>query len=163
MDDVSDFNNTVDKIMSQLGGLNVEMIFGESRQIGDKVVIPVGTIGYGWGGGGGKGPVKQNEPEAGPEGEGAGVGMGVKVKPLGFITVTADRVKYEPIIDMGPVILIFGVVFGLTLLKLSKMMMGKTMMGLCGWGKFAKQGMFGKHGKFGKHGMHARHFPMKKD
>jgi len=42
-------------------------------------------------------------------------------------------------------------------------MMGKTMMGLCGWGKFAKQGMFGKHGKFGKHGMHARHFPMKKD
>lgn len=154
---MAEFKDTVDKVMSQLSGLNVEAIFGESRQFADKVVIPVGTISYGWGGGGGKGPSKGQEGEVKPEGEGSGMGMGVKVKPLGFITITADRVKYEPIIDMKPFILVFGAVAGLMFLKFSRMMVMKTMVGRCGFGGFGKHAKFGKHGMYGMHGKHGMH------
>lgn len=109
---MSEIKDIVEKVMSQIGRTNVEAVFGESRQIGDKVIIPVGKISYGWGGGSGKGP--------GQEGEGGGFGMGVKVKPIGYITVTADRVTYEPIVDLAPIILAGSLVIGLTLLKLVK-------------------------------------------
>jgi len=120
---VAELRDVVDKIISQISQANVEAIFGESRQIGDKVIIPVGAISYGWGGGGGKGKAKGEE-----EGEGSGFGMGVKVKPLGFITVTADRVTYDPIINMGPVILVYASFMGLLLLKAFKLM-SMTMAG----------------------------------
>ncbi|HEY3373576.1 MAG TPA: spore germination protein GerW family protein [Candidatus Aquicultor sp.] len=118
---MTEFGEVADKIIKQLGATNVEMIFGESRQIGDKVVIPVGKIQYGWGGGGGRGAAcgKKGEEATGqqPEGEGQGMGMGVVVKPLGYITVTSDRVTYEPIIDFSPVLMIMAPLLGLALLK----------------------------------------------
>lgn len=113
---MSELRDIVNNIMSQIGGTSVEAVFGESRQIGDKVIIPVGKISYCWGGGSGKGKGPGQEGE----GEGGGFGMGVKVKPIGFITVTPDRVTYEPIVDLAPIIIVGGLVIGLTLLKLVK-------------------------------------------
>lgn len=114
----------VENVAQQIGSMNVETIFGESRQIGNKVIIPVGKISYGWGGGGGKGESKTEDRQ---EGEGSGMGMGAHVKPMGFITVTEDCVYYEPITDTGPLVVIFGVFAALTFLSYFKMM-GKAMM-----------------------------------
>ncbi|MBE0448470.1 MAG: hypothetical protein IBX64_10320 [Actinobacteria bacterium] len=117
---MAEYEDIVNKVMSQIGRTNVEAIFGESRQIGDKVIIPVGKVTYGWGGGGGRGRAPGKEEEG--EGEGGGLGMGVKVKPIGFIVVTADRVTYEPIIDLGPIMVIFSSFLGLLFLKFFKVM-----------------------------------------
>lgn len=114
----------VENVVAQIGKMNVEAIFGESRQVGDTVIIPVGAISYGWGGGGGKGEMKKEEKQ---EGEGSGLGMGARVKPIGYITVTPDGVYYEPIIDTGPLVVIFGLFLALLSLSYLKLM-GKSMM-----------------------------------
>ncbi|MCL6472389.1 MAG: hypothetical protein K6T91_06205 [Firmicutes bacterium] len=128
---MADYENVVKDVMARVSGTNVEMIFGESRQIGDKVVIPVGKICYRWGSGGGKGRGGP-KPEAEGEGEGFGLGMKVNVVPIGFITVTADKVKYEPIVDIGPVMKIGGLVLSLAALKLFKLMSKGMSRGYCG-------------------------------
>lgn len=99
---MSDFEDIVKGIMERIRETNVETIFGESRQIGDKVIIPVGKISYGWGGGSGKGKAPGQEGE----GEGGGIGMGVKVKPIGYITVNQDSVVYQSIIDFSKILAI---------------------------------------------------------
>ncbi len=122
---MADYEDVVKNIMSQVSGTNVQAIFGESRQIGDKVIIPVGRISYGWGSGGGKGKGMPKEGEGEGEGEGFGIGMGVNIKPMGYITVTTDRVTYDPIIDYGPIIAMGCMVLTLASLKFFKLM---TMM-----------------------------------
>lgn len=52
---VAKYQELVEEIVEQTDKTNVEMIFGQSRQVGDKVIIPVAKISYGWGGGGSKG------------------------------------------------------------------------------------------------------------
>ncbi len=116
---MADYEDVVKSIMSQVSGTNVQAIFGESRQIGDKVIIPVGRISYGWGSGGGKGKGMAREEG---EGEGFGVGMGVNVKPMGYITVTPDGVTYDPIIEYGPIIAMGGIVLIVASLKFFKLM-----------------------------------------
>lgn len=60
---MSDYLELVEKVISEVSDTNVGAIFGESRQIGNQVVIPVGKISYGWGGGG-KGKSRKHEQEA---------------------------------------------------------------------------------------------------
>ena len=121
---MSEFEHMVENVVGQIGKMNMETIFGESRQAGDKVVIPVGKISYGWGGGGGKGEMKAEEKQ---EGEGSGLGMGAHIKPVGFIIVTPESVYYEPITDTGPLVVIFGVFVGCLFLSYFKLM-GKAML-----------------------------------
>jgi len=116
------YKEVVDRIMSEIGKTNVEAIFGESRQFEDKVVIPVGKISYGWGGGGGKGGTQKQGEQGKEEGEGMGMGMGVKVIPMGFITVTADRATYQPIIDYSKVAMVGSMFLGFMILKTFKAM-----------------------------------------
>ncbi|MDI6816826.1 MAG: spore germination protein GerW family protein [Actinomycetota bacterium] len=121
---MSEFEHMVANVVGQIGKMNMETIFGESRQAGDKVIIPVGKISYGWGGGGGKGEMKAEEKQ---EGEGSGMGMGAHIKPVGFIIVTPESVYYEPITDTGPLVVIFGVFLGCLFLSYFKLM-GKAML-----------------------------------
>lgn len=121
---MSEFEHMVANVVDQIGKMNAETIFGESRQAGDKVIIPVGKISYGWGGGGGKGEMKAAEKQ---EGEGSGLGMGAHIKPVGFITVTPDSVYFEPITDTGPLVVIFGIFLGCLFLSYFKLM-GKAML-----------------------------------
>jgi uncharacterized spore protein YtfJ len=117
---MSDYEEVVKSIMSQISSTNVEAIFGQSRQVGERVIIPVGKISYGWGGGGGKGERKEEEAEGKQEGAGGGLGMGVAVKPIGTIVVEKDKVHYDPIVDYGPILTIASVVCGFALLKILK-------------------------------------------
>jgi len=114
------YKDVVDRIMSEISKTNVDAIFGESRQFEDKVVIPIGKISYGWGGGSGRGGTQKQGEQGKEEGEGMGMGMGVKVMPMGFITITADRVTYQPIIDYSLVATVGSMFLGLMLLKTFK-------------------------------------------
>ncbi|HZD60995.1 MAG TPA: spore germination protein GerW family protein [Anaerolineae bacterium] len=123
---MAQYEDVINRVMAQIDKANVEVIFGESRQIGDKVIIPVGKVSYGWGAGGGRGmaPGKEAGQEEG-EGEGGGLGMGVKIKPIGYITVTPDQVTYNPIVDVSQMMMIFSPLLGLLFLQFFKVMAGR--------------------------------------
>ncbi|RJQ53287.1 MAG: sporulation protein [Actinobacteria bacterium] len=97
-----DFRDYVRELVQEISqNVKAETVFGESRQIGDKVVIPVASIGYGGGGGGGMAP--QTEREEG--GTGGGGGLGIKAKPLGVVVVTQDTVEWLPTLDATRVVI----------------------------------------------------------
>jgi uncharacterized spore protein YtfJ len=73
----------------------VETVYGESREIAGKTVIPVAKVCYGGGGGGGTG--------TGPEGRGGsgeGGGVGVHVRPIGVLVITEQAERWVPIVDV---------------------------------------------------------------
>ncbi|MCL5962443.1 MAG: hypothetical protein M1358_24545 [Chloroflexi bacterium] len=79
---------------------NVNVVFGESRVIGDKTIIPVALVSHAFGAGSGGG-------SAGPEGEamhgvggGGGGGGRVKVRPLGVLEVTPRKTIIVPVVDV---------------------------------------------------------------
>jgi uncharacterized spore protein YtfJ len=90
-----------------MGDLGVHSVFGEPTREQGAVVIPVAQLvfGFGYGGGYGAGPAKPGRAEgAGEETEGAeggseggGAGAGGRATPRGYIRITPEGVKYEPI------------------------------------------------------------------
>ena len=100
---------------------NVETLFGESRQIGDRTIIPVARVSYGFGAGGGEGT---SPKDAGtgvrPIGSGGGGGGGVSASPVGFIVVTEEGTEFVRIRYWKNAIIagIVGVVFGFIVAKL---------------------------------------------
>jgi uncharacterized spore protein YtfJ len=85
--------------------LGAHSVFGEPTREQDAVVIPVAQVvfGFGYGGGYGSGPAKPGgeegtgaAPEA-AEGGGGGAGAGGRATPRGYIRITPEGVKYEPI------------------------------------------------------------------
>ena len=81
------------------------LVFGDPVREGNVTLIPVAGVGYGFGYGGGRGRMAAGQPGVqegtGEPGEGSGSGGGGAgmARPLGYIRVTADEVKYEPIMD----------------------------------------------------------------
>lgn len=59
------------------------------------------------------------------------MGMGAKVMPMGFITVTADRVTYQPIIDYSKVAMVGSMFLGLMILKTFKAMAIAKRKNIC--------------------------------
>jgi uncharacterized spore protein YtfJ len=106
----------LEPIEDMLKRLNVRSAFGEPVQEGDTVLIPVATVacGFGYGSGYGRAPGKKSD-QARPaeadaqdatapgegEGGGAGAGGGGWVKPQGYIRISGDEVRYEPIMNMS--------------------------------------------------------------
>jgi len=92
----------------------VELVYGEERKVGDKVIIPVAAVAYTFGGGGGggagSGPHNGHNPGAMSEDMGAGVGGGgggggsVRVQPVGVLEVTEDETRLVPILDWTRII-----------------------------------------------------------
>jgi uncharacterized spore protein YtfJ len=98
---------TIEPIENMLKRLNVGAVFGEPIREGDAMILPVASVGYafGYGSGRGRGPAAASgdEPEApvsAGEGEGSGGGGGGKAQPKGVIRITADGVKFEPVMDL---------------------------------------------------------------
>lgn len=91
------YEEAMKNIAEQVRATKADAVFGESRRVGEGVIIPVAKVSYGWGGGSGKGKTN-NQTE---EGEGSGAGMGAKVMPLGFIEIKGDETRYRPIVDIG--------------------------------------------------------------
>lgn len=123
---MSDFDEVIDKIVKQISSSTVNAIFGETRLFDDKAIIPVGKIAYGWGGGGGKAEKETAKEEGEEENQGMGLGMGTKIQPVGYVLISKDRVLFQPIFEIGPIMLACTIFGGLLFLKLFKFkMMGK--------------------------------------
>lgn len=113
------YQEAMETILDRVQESKADAVFGASRQIGRKVIIPVARISYGWGGGMGRGKAK-GEAE---EGEGGGAGMGAKIMPLGFIEIEEDEASFKPIIDIGK---IASVAVPLVILALWRLMRNRT-------------------------------------
>ena len=82
--------NITDRIKSTA---NVETLYGESRQIGNKTIIPVAKVSYGFGAGGGEGQ-RPGESDETATGSGGGGGGGASARPVGFIVVDDSGVEF---------------------------------------------------------------------
>lgn len=93
--------------------VNVDAVFGEPREVGDHVLIPVAELHYGFGVGSGTAQGTES-PEEGTEetettetaccehggtAQGAGGGAGAKARPLAYIDVGPDGVSVKSIMD----------------------------------------------------------------
>jgi uncharacterized spore protein YtfJ len=99
--------NTV-PIEQMLAQLDVNSVFGKPVTEGDSMMIPVAQVAVGFGYGGGYGresnghkPTQESSQEAtnGEVSGGSGAGAGGRATPRGYVHMTPQEVKYEPIID----------------------------------------------------------------
>jgi uncharacterized spore protein YtfJ len=93
----------LEPIEKMVDGLGVGTVFGEPIREGDVTVVPVAEVrfafGYGYGSGHGRG----EEAEGGPrteEGSGGGSGAGGRATAKGYIRISADEVRFEPVPDV---------------------------------------------------------------
>lgn len=107
-------NRLVQPIDRMLERLNATAVFGEPTREGDLTVIPVADVvlGFGYGYGGGPapaqhGPAPEHQEDAAVEApaEGGGGGGGGRASPRGYLKVSPDGVRFEPIIDQGKIAL----------------------------------------------------------
>lgn len=90
------------------GFMDAKRVYGEPVEANNRTVIPVSTAWWCGGGGGGEGVAP---PEEGVEGdvtenqEGSGGGFG-KVRPVGYIVLEDEGVKWERIIDLDVLVLL---------------------------------------------------------
>jgi uncharacterized spore protein YtfJ len=102
--DMNTIPNT-EPIEQMLQRLGASAVFGEPTTQNGVVVVPVAQaeFGFGYGGGYGRsGEATANEPPAageGGSGAGSGGGAGGRSTPRGFIHISADEVKFQPITD----------------------------------------------------------------
>jgi uncharacterized spore protein YtfJ len=75
-----------ERIGAQAG---VRAVFGEPLERGDKTVVPVARARWGFGGGAGQGPEEQ--------GSGTGGGGGATADPIGYLLVSSEGARFEPI------------------------------------------------------------------
>lgn len=94
-------------IEEMLERLTVAATFGAPVKEGEVTLIPVASVAYGFGYGAGSGTSGEageaNAEAEKSEGSGAGGGGGGMAKPLGYIRVDAEGVKYEPLFDPAKV------------------------------------------------------------
>jgi uncharacterized spore protein YtfJ len=93
----------LEPIEKMLDGLGVGAVFGEPIREGGVTVVPVAEVrlGFGYGYGSGRGPGE--EAEGGPsmgEGSGGGSAAGGRASAKGYIRISADEVKFEPVLDV---------------------------------------------------------------
>lgn len=84
---------------------NVSVVYGESRVVGDKTLIPIAAVSYGLGAGGGSGRSEGGEGKPPGEGEGGGGGGQVKVRPIAVLEIDHGQVRMIPVLDVGRIAL----------------------------------------------------------
>jgi uncharacterized spore protein YtfJ len=88
----------IEKMVDRLG---VDAVFGEPIREGGVTVVPVAEVRFGYGYGSGRGRVE--ETEDGPstdEGSGGGSGAGGRASAKGYLRISADDVRFEPVLDV---------------------------------------------------------------
>src|SRR5215203_6087181 len=90
----------IEKMVDKLG---VDAVFGEPIKEGSVTVVPVAEVrfAFGYGYGSGRGRVEQAEvsPRT-DEGSGGGSGAGGRASARGYIRISADEVRYDPVVDV---------------------------------------------------------------
>ena len=86
------------------GSARVEVVYGESREIGDKTIIPVAAVAYGFGAGSGGGERPGGDGASAEIGGGGGGGGGVRVHPVGVLEVTAEETRLVAVLDWSRII-----------------------------------------------------------
>ena len=84
---------------------HVNAVFGESRVIGKKTIIPIAKVCMGLGAGGGEGKSGEDAGIVSREGSGGGGGGGGMARPLGVLEVTDEQTRLIPVIDTTRVIM----------------------------------------------------------
>jgi uncharacterized spore protein YtfJ len=93
----------VEPIEKMVEGLGVGAVFGEPIREGGVTVIPVAEVrfafGYGYGSGRGRREEAEDKPRT-EEGSGGGSGAGGRASAKGYIRISADEVRFEPVLDV---------------------------------------------------------------
>jgi uncharacterized spore protein YtfJ len=93
----------------------VDLVYGEERRVGEKVIVPVAAIAYTFGGGAGGGTAAPSTNGHGEEtaiGGGGGGGGSVRVQPVGVLEITEDETRLVPILDWSRIVTTALTVFG---------------------------------------------------
>src|SRR5215218_10099226 len=93
----------LEPIERMVDGLGVRAVFGEPIREGSVTVVPVAEVrfafGYGYGSGRRRGEEAQGDPGM-DEGGGGGTGAGGRAAAKGYIRISADDVRFEPVVDI---------------------------------------------------------------
>ena len=93
----------IDELFTRLDELqksaNVNAVFGQPVQMGEKTVIPIASVRYGFGLGFG-----EQEELASEANVGGGGGAGAVAKPLGLAEITPESTRVETVVDEQRVI-----------------------------------------------------------
>jgi uncharacterized spore protein YtfJ len=93
----------LEPIEKMVDGLGVGAVFGEPIREGGVTVVPVAEVrfafGYGYGSGRGRGEEAGVSPRT-EEGSGGGSGAGGRASAKGYIRISADEVRFEPVLDV---------------------------------------------------------------
>ena len=91
----------IEKMVDELG---VGAVFGEPIREGSVTVVPVAEVrfafGYGYGSGRGRGEQAEGGPSRSEEGSGGGSGAGGRASAKGYVRISADDVRFEPVLDV---------------------------------------------------------------
>jgi uncharacterized spore protein YtfJ len=99
-DDVRPDLEPIEKAVERLG---VSSVFGEPVKEGDVTVVPVAEVRFALGYGHGFGRERSEAGEGGPgssEGSGGGSGAGGRASPKGYIRISPEGVRFEPVVDV---------------------------------------------------------------
>jgi uncharacterized spore protein YtfJ len=93
----------LEPIEKMVDGLGVGAVFGEPIREGGVSVVPVAEVrfafGYGYGSGGGRVEESDDSPRT-DEGRGGGSGAGGRASAKGYLRISADDVRFEPVLDV---------------------------------------------------------------
>jgi uncharacterized spore protein YtfJ len=94
----------LEPIEKMVDALGVGAVFGEPIREGDVTVVPVAevrfTFGYGYGSGRGRGEETEGSPSTAEQGSGGGSGAGGRASAKGYVRISADGVRFEPVLDV---------------------------------------------------------------
>jgi uncharacterized spore protein YtfJ len=94
----------LEPIEKMVDGLGVNAVFGEPIREGGVTVVPVAEVrfafGYGYGSGRGGGKETEGGPSTAEEGSGGGSGAGGRASAKGYVRISADEVRFEPVLDV---------------------------------------------------------------
>jgi uncharacterized spore protein YtfJ len=94
----------LEPIEKMVDGLGVNAVFGEPIREGGVTVVPVAEVrfafGYGYGSGRGRGEETEGGPSTAEEGSGGGSGAGGRASAKGYVRISADEVRFEPVLDV---------------------------------------------------------------
>jgi uncharacterized spore protein YtfJ len=100
MEQIEGAQSVVTSMLDRIKGTaHVEVVYGESRTVGDKTIIPVAVVAYGFGGGAGGGLAPSQNGERAASGGGGGGGGGVRVQPVAVLEVTDGDTRLVPVLD----------------------------------------------------------------